>query len=47
VNAVPGVVVEADDDAAPVKSLLVVVAKCKERKVSPVPGVVFVNADYT
>jgi hypothetical protein len=43
----PGVVVEADDNAVSIESLFVVVAECKERKVSSVPGVVFVDADYT
>jgi hypothetical protein len=43
----PGVVIDADDDAVPIESLFVVVAECKERKVSSVPRVVFVDADYT
>jgi hypothetical protein len=42
----PSVVIETDDDAALVKSLFVVVAECEERKVSSVPGVVFVDTDY-
>jgi hypothetical protein len=42
----PGVIVEADNDAVSVKPLFVVIAECKEREVSSVPGVVSVDADY-
>jgi hypothetical protein len=42
----PSVVIEANDDAAFVESLFVVIAKCEEREASSVPGVVSVDADY-
>jgi hypothetical protein len=43
----PSVIVEADDNAVSIEPLFVVIAKCKERKVSSVPGIVSIDADYT
>jgi hypothetical protein len=46
-NAMPSVIVEADNDAVSIELLFVVIAECKERKVSSVPGIVSVDVDYT
>jgi hypothetical protein len=45
-NAMPGVVIEADYSAAFREPLLVVVAECKERESSLVPRVIVFDADH-
>jgi hypothetical protein len=46
-NAMPSVIVEADDGTPFGKSLLVVVAKCKECESFLVLSIVFVDVDYS
>jgi hypothetical protein len=46
-NSVPGVVIEADDDAPFGESLLVVVTKCKECESFLVLSIVLVDVDYS
>jgi hypothetical protein len=46
-NAMPSVIVEADNDAAFAESSFVVITECEERKASSIPRVVFVDVDYT
>jgi hypothetical protein len=42
----PSVIIDADNDAAFCESSLVIVAECKERKVSPVPRVISIDVDH-